>query len=388
MDIQNDSSEIDPAYRLLALCARAEGHPLFYEQLKEQLIGFKVWKELPTQAELHGMAPLLWHHIQKSGFSIPPEIEQALRGSYIRQRYFTQAHTSVLLEITTLFEQAGIRALLLKGLGLAYQVYPDPALRPISDIDLLLNQEDILPALDLMAGAGFRVDTPRIPLGQFPWEVTADSPLCDGLRTHVELHYLGFRDKAIIDATPRYDEFAGFDSPPFPLVFEKSTVYVPDHFDNLIHLSRHFTRHLFAATADKPVPLKWMADIVSLVERYDAALDWEQLQQQNPHFINQLATFYSLTPIPENLQKVIPIRPGSPPMGVNKYPQGWPREAFFGRQVGFLRFLRQTFAPPSDWWLRLYYGIDERSVLWYRQVVYRWQILKRLFWVIVHKMAI
>ncbi len=174
MNLPDNSSAIDPIYRLLALSARAEGHPLLYAQLQEQLRHFTAWKESPVQAELHGMAPLLWHHIHRSGFSIPPEIEQALRGSYLRQRYFTQAHTRVLLEITELFEEAGIRALVLKGLGLAYQIYPDPALRPISDIDLFLKKDEVIPALHLLADAGFRVDTPRIPLGQFPWEVTAD----------------------------------------------------------------------------------------------------------------------------------------------------------------------------------------------------------------------
>lgn len=95
---------MDSIYRLLSICARAEGHPLLYEQLNAQLRGFTAWKDLPAQAELHGMAPLLWHHLRQSGFSIPPETEQALRGSYLRQRYFTQAHTRVLLEITALFE--------------------------------------------------------------------------------------------------------------------------------------------------------------------------------------------------------------------------------------------------------------------------------------------
>ena len=67
---------------------------------------------------------------------------------------------------------------------------------------------------------------------------------------------------------------------------EKSIVYVPDHFDNLVHLS-HDTLHdtLFVATANKPLPLKWMADIVSLIEHQAAAFHSEQLQQQYPHFM-------------------------------------------------------------------------------------------------------
>ncbi len=99
-----------------------------------------------------------------------------LKGLYIRQRVFIQAHIQVLLEINSLFEQAGIRAVVLKGLGLAYHYYPEPALRPVSDIDLL-KKDDILPALDLLKQAGFHLHTPQASLTSdlLPKELNADS---------------------------------------------------------------------------------------------------------------------------------------------------------------------------------------------------------------------
>lgn len=213
----------------------------------------------------------------------------------------------------------------------------------------MLKKDEILPALDVLAGAGFRVDSVRTASGQFPWEVTADSPLRNGLRTHLELHYLGFRGRPFIDEHSPDDEFTGFDAPPCPLLIEKSSVYMPDYPDNLTYLSKHFTRHLFSATADKPLPLKWMADIVSLVERHAQRLDWEQLHRRAPLFMNHLVVFYSLTPMPEHLQKIIPVQPGLPPRGLNQYPQGWPAQSFFRKQVSFWRYLWHTFTPPSDW---------------------------------------
>ena len=50
-----------------------------------------------------------------------------------------------MLEIAELLEEADIRALVLKGLGLAYQIYPTPALRPISDLDLFLKKDELCP---------------------------------------------------------------------------------------------------------------------------------------------------------------------------------------------------------------------------------------------------
>jgi len=386
-------SKVDPTYQLLSLCARAEGHPIFYEQLARQLDGFTAWRDLPAQAELHGMAPLLWHHIQKAGISIPLETKQALMGLYLRHRIFNQAHTRILLEINALFEAAGIRPLVLKGLALAHQYYPDPALRPISDIDLLLNQADVLPALDLLAGAGFRVDSPSSKL--LPKELTADSPLRDGIRTHVELHHFDPRNRSIVDHSLD-DEFMGFDAQPQPVKIGESIVHVPDPIDTLHYLFRHLTRHLFVATASNPLPLKWIADVISLVEHHAETMDWVALRKQDPALLKRLEVLYSLTPLPEHLVNIIPIRQIAPPEGVGQYPQGWPQQVYpEWKKVGFLYYMRRTLASPtyirhtlstpSKWWLRLYYGLDDDSTFWHGQVIYRLQVLQMIPWKLLHR---
>ena len=385
MDQRDRFSKLNQTYRLLALCARAEGHPLFYEQLARQVDGFDAWQELPTQAELHGMAPLLWHHIRQADLSIPLETERVLHGLYLRQRVLSQAYTQVLLEINALFEGAGIWALLLKGLALGYQYYPDPALRPISDIDFLLKKADVLPALSLLAGAGFRADSPPTSSGQIPKELTADSSPRNGIRVHVELHHHDPKSRSSIDHSPD-DEFEGFDTSPHGLNIDGKTVYVLGPMDNLRYLSRHLTRHLFSATEQRPLQLKWCADFVSIVEQEVKSIDWSYIQQFHPDILRRLEVFYSLTPMPERIAKLIPIGQVPPPDGLNRYLTGWPQEAFSQwRSIGSLRFLWRTFAPPSDWWLRLYYGIGEYSVFWYGQIVYRLQILRRMFRVLIHR---
>jgi hypothetical protein len=385
VDQSDRFSKLDQTYHLLALCARAEGHLLFYEQLARQVEGFDAWYELPAQAELHGMAPLLWHHMRQAGLSIPLETERVLHGLYLRQRALIRAHTQVLLEINELFEGAGIQALLLKGLALAYQYYPDPALRPVSDLDFLLKRADVLPALDLLTSAGFRTDSPPAPSGQIPKELTADSPPCNGIRVHVELHHHDPKGISPIDFS-HDNEFEGFDAPPHILKIEGNTVYVPGPMDILRYLSKHLTRHLFSATASRPLQLKWCADFVSIVEQEAESIDWSYFQRFNPDILRRLEVFYSLTPMPERIAELIPARQISPPSGLNSYLTGWPQEAFSEwRHSGFLQFVRRTFTQPSDWWLRLYYGIGVRSVFWYGQIVYRLQILRRMFWVLVYK---
>ncbi len=387
MDSTNNSNGIDQTYRLLALCARAEGHPIFYEQLARQIEGFTAWGELPIQAELHGMGPLLWHHLKGAGISIPAETERVLRGLYLRHRTFNRVHAQTLVEITSLFEQAGIQALVLKGLALAYQYYPDPALRPVSDIDLLLKKEDFLPALHQLEIAKFNVRFPPPTLRRLPKSLTADSSPRDGISVHVELHHY--------DPAGRYEkgnspdpEFNGFHEPPQIVTIDKNIIYTSTPLETLHYLSRHLAKHLFIGNTNKPVQLKWIADIISLVERHAREIDWTQLKQQHPDIINRLEIFYSLTPLPEQLVKIIPIRQVTQPGGLNQYPPGWPHQSIQQwKQVGFLRFIWQVFIPPSDWWLRLHYGINEQPLFWYRHIIYRMQILKSLFWVLMHKIG-
>lgn len=351
-------------YRLLALCARASGHDALYAELARQLADFNDWQELIAQAEIHGMAPLLWHHIQRSGIEIPVDVARTLKGLYLRHRRNNQFHAQVLLEIVALLQTADIHPLVLKGLGLAYSLYPDPALRPISDLDLLFQRDQIRPALDLLCAVGFSTPPLRLDDGPAPKELTVDSPPRDGLRVHVELHHY--------DPRQGDDEFTGFATPPQAIQVEVGTVLIPAPMDNLDYLSRHFTRHLFEARADKPLQLKWIADILSLVEQYAESIDWSR----HTKLLQRLDVFYSLTPLPESLHGIIPIEPGQPPAGVNQYPQGWPQEKFErNRHIGLGNFVVQTFRAPSEWWLRLYYGIRPGSTGWYGQVVHRARLL-------------
>jgi len=357
------------------------------ERLAETLGSFDAWDELPKQAELHGMGPLLWHHLRRAKISLPIEMQRTLTGLYLRHRGWNQAHTETLLDVSSRFEAAGIRALVLKGLALAHEYYPDPALRPATDIDLLLNTDDVLPALDLLKEAGYNAHRPGSDSnpGPLPKELTASAQPKNGLVTRLEIHHYDPRQISMIDNS-QDDEFAGFNGEPHQVTVGEGAIYVPDPMDSLDYLVRHLLRHMFVSTKSSPLPLRWIADIVCLVERHAEEMDWSRY----PELLNRLEVIYSLTPMPERLSDVIPVKKIPPPKGVNQYPQGWPQEVKREwKHKGFITYITHTLlspsyiiatlSTPSQWWLRLQYGIDEKSVLWYGNIVYRFQVLKMAF---------
>jgi hypothetical protein len=96
---------------------------------------------------------------------------------------------------------AGVEVVALKGAALAFFHYPDPALRPMGDLDLLLAEPgDIARATDALAGAGWRAlfDTPRHRVFARPDERVArpaaedpDNPIRVEIHTSFRLPVLG-----------------------------------------------------------------------------------------------------------------------------------------------------------------------------------------------------
>jgi len=76
-----------------------------------------------------------------------------------------------------------------------------------------------------------------------------------------------------------------------------------------------------------------------------------------------------MTPLPEALLNQAPLIIGRAPQGIGQDFQGWPRSSLAAqREKGYRRILRDTFFP-SEWWLRLYYGLGSAGILfWHRWV--------------------
>src|SRR5262245_38151271 len=132
---------VEPFFPLLAVCARAQAHPAQAALLREQAQALQQWDALPAQAEAHGLVPLVYTHLQAAGIAVPPAIKQQLLGYYMQHAHATRVRTQVLSDILTCYQAARIDALVLKGAALAHMVYPQPVLRPMRDIDILVRAE-------------------------------------------------------------------------------------------------------------------------------------------------------------------------------------------------------------------------------------------------------
>ena len=116
------------------------------------------WEWIIRLALQNRVGPLLYRNLRKTGLStlVPARAMAVLEDSYYislsRSTLFEQSVREILLR----FGKEGIEVILLRGLVLGETVYGDPALRPFSDIDLLIRKQDLARAREVLFDLGYR----------------------------------------------------------------------------------------------------------------------------------------------------------------------------------------------------------------------------------------
>ncbi|MCQ3975964.1 MAG: hypothetical protein DPW09_21220 [Anaerolineae bacterium] len=116
------------------------------------------WQTFQFASRVHGVAPLL--HIPLAAASW---LDESTR-SWLDEQYqlnsqrLTRMQTE-LQEILALFNRRHIPLLPLKGSILAPLYYPDPGLRPMADLDVLIHPADFAASARLLAELGYRQET-------------------------------------------------------------------------------------------------------------------------------------------------------------------------------------------------------------------------------------
>lgn len=247
---------------LLACCAAPDGdHSAHLHSLTAQQ-----WDGLLALARRTRTLPLLAHAAR--GAQLPAGIAADLHQEMRHAALATLAQGRAIARVVTVLQGAGFQPLALKGLALAYRDYPDPALRPLRDVDLLLPADQAEAAQALLLGQpGFATLPGAGRYGleyghQLPEIVDQHSGLV------IELHHrlnargwpgegqlLGMMQGAAITANMLGVE-----------------VQVPGPHANFLHLVEHATwHHLFG---NGPLIL---ADLHYLSQR-NGALDWPKLR--------------------------------------------------------------------------------------------------------------
>lgn len=346
------------AEAILGLVCSPRGHPEIYERLLEKCQHFHGWEMMPDRAEMHGLGPLLYQHIQDAGVMPPASSRRALQGLYLRHRHANAVREQVLGEIVSAYASARIQVLVLKGAALAHLVYPQPGLRPMRDIDLLVPEHQALAAQNILADLGFDIShDPSQPLTARFHHLQSARRKEQGLTVSVEVHYR-LLPKMIYYPPLEYEDLC---EESIPVRFKGFTANTLGLERMLWHVYRHACGPPLLST-----PLRYIhvADMVGIVDRFYDRLDWELIQRRYPQLLHIMPPIHCLTPWSQYVQDYCPSIAGTHFKRAGCDYQGWPRKRLKSG-VSLKELLKETLCP-GEWWVRIFYGVHGKvSIFWY-----------------------
>ena len=277
-----------------------------------ELAGRCDWDYFLSLGARHGVAPVLHARLASGAFEgvVPERIRNALATYHAT----TLARNVILLSETESFcdrlNRHGIQVMLLKGIALAQGVYPHPALRPMTDVDILVRKGD-LPAVRriLESDCGYRDAGIESPAAEAVYGRTTlvkpGAPAHLG-RMLLEVHW---------DIAPLEYEWKGRRSPTAEFWsgaqeahLGESLALVPEDADHLCYVAMHNCVHCF----DR---LMGLMDVAYLLPRSSQHGAWEGLVRRARRYGCRLDLFLNIalahglfgTPVPpEALRELAP----------------------------------------------------------------------------------
>jgi hypothetical protein len=128
----------------------------------EQLMALRpfIWKQWLDLCDQHRLKPLLYAQLKGRAIlqTVPITMVAQLQLNYKKGHARALIFQRELIQITRILQDANIESIALKGAYLAFHSYPNIALRPMRDLDILVNKEQAIRAFDVLLRAGFQRD--------------------------------------------------------------------------------------------------------------------------------------------------------------------------------------------------------------------------------------
>lgn len=219
------------------------------------------WPRLVELAERHGLLPLLHHRLAESGIEAPETVRRDLAERCRVSAGRTLAWTGRLAKICGELRRADIPVVPFKGPTLALAAWPEFALRPFRDLDLLVAPADLDVARAVLEAAGYLADPAVDPADPERYHLTCSDPGGAVIELHWALspsYYPIGLDAAELTPHLRSIRHGSLELS----ALEPDVMLLVA----CVHGGRHLWRHLL-----------WLADVGGLLARHGRAIDWRRL---------------------------------------------------------------------------------------------------------------
>jgi hypothetical protein len=198
---------------------------------------------------------------------IPPEIIQELHDYYLTNLVRNMLLYHQLKGILKRFHEDNIPVIPLKGSYLAERVYGNIGVRPMSDIDILVKQEDLLRVEEILLDRGF---TPEQGVREIFENITHFNYTLIEKQMHmmIEVHWnlLPARENLSVDIDQIWRQS-------LPSAISDVPVRELSPEDLLLHLTVHASKHVFYNG------LRMVFDIAETLKHFKNRIDWQHLER-------------------------------------------------------------------------------------------------------------
>ncbi len=318
-----------------------------------------LWQQLADDSDYHGVTlliePVVAAVLKMTPSVIPEDVRRSFFALASRHRQAALARESCVDQLLKAFAAAGVPMILLKGAALAHLIYPTPALRPMSDIDILIDPADSQAAIKLAEGLGY-VFAPRHAskyakrMHHLPPAITTQS----GFRIFLEIH-----NDAMSPNQPHRLSLATLAAKPQP--FRRGSGLdglALGHTDMLRHLARH------AFEPARQIRLIHLYDLWRYQTIFRDEIDWRELEARFPYVIVVLRLVSHVFPSVQSATASFAAEPIPAGVGFGMMPLA----EIAAANMSTAAKMSALFGPPA-WWLHGFYGVPpEQSLLVCRTV--------------------
>jgi hypothetical protein len=227
------------------------------------------WDRVVSLARRHGVSPLLYWRLGREARNalVPPGIWETLQNDYYTAVVQGMLRDQEVGRVLAAFNEAGVPVLLLKGVALAHTVYPDPILRTMGDVDIVVREMQVEQGSETLEKLGYEYQ-PEPPQRFNPFNTAFTGERSFLRRTDrssmlVELHRV-FSTIELVRRTMALD-LETLWSRAASLEIGTATAFLLSPEDQLMHVCLHISMHGFAH-------LRGYVDIVHIVGA--AQIDW------------------------------------------------------------------------------------------------------------------
>ena len=150
------------------------------------------WSGINRLAVRHGVAGVFSHYYGQND-QVPLTFRRSWKDSLMSVLFLNERSLKATVKVLRILEMENVPVVVLRGMALAYTIYPEPYLRAMQDVDLLIKSDSKERLLRSLSKHGF--DPSKRLRGQFVYQING---------TEIEVHWSFLTPK-------RYRNMADFD---------------------------------------------------------------------------------------------------------------------------------------------------------------------------------